>query len=322
MGRRPITPSPYLQETNLSDPIEPVGLIVIDKPSGMTSHDVVARVRRMLRMKRVGHGGALDPFATGVLPIAVGRATRILQYVQGSSKTYEVVAHLGEETDSGDIDGVVVASADIEVWPGPDVVGTTLERFVGEIEQVPPALSAIKVHGVPLHRRVRAGEQVVVPSRRVSIYSIDVVQYVPPELQLRVDCSSGTYIRALVRDIGRVLGCYAYCTGLRRTRTGPFTIEQSWTLERLAEHDLCANWRQVMLPMDAAVLHLPAIELGQADADRWYHGRSLSVSIHVPEGGIQRVRVYAPKGKFAGIGEVDLSGGLIPQFVIPAGDAW
>ena len=170
------------------------GILVIDKPAGITSHDVVARVRRLLGVKRVGHGGTLDPFATGVLPVAVGRATRVLQYVQNADKGYRAGVLLGAETDTGDTEGKITAQrSEIEdAWPSPAQLNSTLGRFIGEIEQIPPAHSAIKVDGQPLYRRARAGEVVDVPPRQVHVLSINVLRYDAPELELEIACGKGT----------------------------------------------------------------------------------------------------------------------------------
>lgn len=293
------------------------GILVVDKPPGMTSHDVVSRVRRFVGMKRVGHGGTLDPFATGVLPIAVGRATRILQYVQASEKQYLAHAILGTETDSGDIDGTVVASVQRTDWPSERAVEESVARYVGTIEQVPPALSAIKVDGKPLHRRVRAGEVVEPPPRTVNIHAIRIVSYSPPDLMLDITCGSGTYVRSLVRDIGRALETYAYCHALRRARTGPFSIDESLTLDELARRDLPDEWARVSVGMDAAVTHLPAISLDTGDVNRWYHGRPLTVLDANQQDGLGQVRVYDAFGSFAGIGEIDAAGVLVPRLVVP-----
>ena len=294
------------------------GILVIDKPAGITSHDVVARVRRLLGVKRVGHGGTLDPFATGVLPIAVGRATRVLQYVQSADKGYRVTVELGAETDTGDTEGAVVQrrTADAANWPTRGEVDATLLRFLGEQEQIPPAHSAIKVDGEPLYRRARAGEVVDVPPRQVRVDSIDVLRYEPPLFDLEIACGKGTYIRALVRDIGRALGTYAYCSELRRTRTGPFTLAQARTLEQLGALDPRANWRTVALAPDAALPELTVLTLDRASTNAWYHGRPVTLTDEqtAPSGAL--VRVYSARGQFAGVGAVGADRRATPTFVI------
>lgn len=292
------------------------GILVIDKPAGLTSHDVVARVRRLVGMRRVGHGGTLDPFATGVLPIAVGQATRVLPYVQASQKVYLAHAVLGCETDSGDIDGAVVACVTVADWPTLDQVRDVLDEHTGTISQTPPALSAIKVAGQPLHRRVRAGEEVVVPARDVVVHSIEVVAYEPPNLHLRISCGSGTYVRSLVRDIGRSLGTRAYCHALRRERAGPFELAGSHTLEDLAGRDVRAEWEYLAVGMDAAVAHLPPLRLSEEESRRWYHGRSLPILALRGQNGPGVMRVYDSAGRFAGIGVID-DGLLVPRLVVP-----
>jgi tRNA pseudouridine55 synthase len=294
------------------------GILVIDKPAGITSHDVVARVRRLLGVKRVGHGGTLDPFATGVLPVAVGRATRVLQYVQNADKGYRAGVLLGAETDSGDTEGKITAqrSTADDTWPSPEQLEATLRAFIGEIEQIPPAHSAIKVDGQPLYRRARAGEVVDVPPRQVRIQSITVVRYDAPELELEIACGKGTYVRALVRDIGRALGTFAYCRTLQRTRTGPFTLEQARSLEQLSEADLRANWRALALAPDAALTELPAVTLDRPGTNAWYHGRPVTFPAEQTASTDALVRVYSVHGAFAGVGEVGAERRVTPSFVL------
>ena len=290
------------------------GLLVVDKPAGMTSHDVVGRVRRMVAMKRVGHGGTLDPFATGVLVVAVGRATRVLQFVQGSDKAYHALIALGVETDSADVDGAVVARDEPADWPSRDEVAAALGGFVGMIEQIPPAHSAIKVGGRKLYELARAGQLVNVPSRTVAIYGIELLRYDPPWLEIGVACGKGTYIRSLARDIGAALGTGAYCHGLRRTRNGPFCLGDAWSLDELAELDLRARWNEVATHPDAALASLPAALLSEEQTRAWYHGRL--VALDLVEVGDAHVRVYGTDGRFVGIG-APRGDQLTPALVFP-----
>jgi tRNA pseudouridine55 synthase len=217
------------------------GLIVVDKPAGVTSHDVVARVRRLAGTRRVGHGGTLDPMATGVLVIGVGRATRLLTYVIGSDKEYAATIRLGQTTVTDDAEGDVVESTRTDAVTD-EAIRAGLAALTGEIDQVPSAVSAIKIDGRRAYRRVREGEAVALPARRVTLYRLDVgairrdVPYVI-DVDVVVSCSSGTYVRAIARDLGVALGVGGHLTALRRTAVGRFTIAEAVTMGVLAEGD-------------------------------------------------------------------------------------
>ena len=228
------------------------GLIVVDKPGGMTSHDVVARIRRLARTRRVGHGGTLDPMATGVLVIGVGRATRLLTYVIGAGKSYAATIRLGQATVTDDAEGEVVATTPAGAVTD-DGVRAALAALTGEIDQVPSAVSAIKINGQRAYKRVRDGETVELPARRVTVSRLDVRDIrrdAPDVVDVDVDvtCSSGTYIRALARDAGAALGVGGHLTALRRTAVGGFTLAEAATLDQLEERAPDV----VNLPLDAA----------------------------------------------------------------------
>jgi tRNA pseudouridine55 synthase len=216
------------------------GLVVVDKPAGLTSHDVVARVRRLAKTRRVGHGGTLDPMATGVLVIGVNRATRLLTYVIGARKRYTATIRFGETTVTDDAEGDVTAAVPASGVTG-EAVRAALAEQTGEIEQVPSAVSAIKVDGRRAYQRVRAGEDVELPARRVTVYRLDVRDVRRPgdrdvlDVDVDVECSSGTYIRAIARDAGRALGVGGHLTALRRTAVGGFTLAEAATLAQLEE---------------------------------------------------------------------------------------
>jgi tRNA pseudouridine55 synthase len=218
------------------------GLVVLDKPGGMTSHDVVARMRRLAHTRRVGHGGTLDPMATGVLVLGVERATRLLTYVSGSDKSYLATIRLGQATVTDDAEGEVVSRASAAAVT-PDAIRSALRRFVGEVDQVPSSVSAIKVGGVRSYARVRKGELVELPSRRVSISRLGVCDIRPErdgdidivDVDIDVTCSSGTYIRAIARDLGAVVGVGGHLTSLRRTAVGGFTLAEAVTLAQLQQ---------------------------------------------------------------------------------------
>lgn len=290
------------------------GLIVVDKPAHHTSHDVVARIRRWCGIRRVGHAGTLDPFATGVVVVAVGRATRVLQFVQDTDKLYVAHVVLGAETDSADVEGKVIASLRPEEWPDRNAVEKSLETFIGTVSQVPPAHSAIKVDGQPLYKRARAGLPVEVPTRMVTIQSIDLLTYEPPDLVLVIRCGKGTYIRSIARDLGGALGTHAYCHGLRRLATGAFSVAQSWQLEELEELDPREHWHEIAIHPDLALHNTPAVVLADDQLAAWYHGQSFAVhDALIQNDGI--ARVYGANGAFAGVGVVAGEGVLKPQFV-------
>ncbi len=267
---------------------EPVpGLVVVDKPGGMTSHDVVSRVRRLAGTRKVGHAGTLDPMATGVLVLGVGRATRLLGHLVLTEKTYEATIRLGAATTTDDAEGAVLPAEDpaavAEAVAGLDPVRVraALATQVGERDQVPSTVSAIKVDGRRAYQRVRDGEDVVLEPRRVTLHAIEVhaVDAVRTpdgdrlDVAVTVRCSSGTYVRAVARDLGDDLGVGGHLTRLRRTRVGPFGLEESRTLEALAES------YEVLAPGDAARLAFPVLELGE-DAERDVRvGRPLDVQL-------------------------------------------
>jgi len=249
------------------------GFFIIDKPAGITSHDVVSRVRRILGTRRVGHTGTLDPFATGVLPVAVNEGTKAIPFLDEGIKCYEALMRLGVATDTLDITGTVVREAD---WGGIDRprLEAVLTRFTGHISQVPPMFSAIKRDGQPLYKLARQGVEVERPPRQVEITSLEIISYAPPLIGLRVVCSRGTYIRSLADDIGATLGCGATLQELRRTASGPFDIFNAMSLETLeaacrdATLDICC-----VSPL-VALGHLTDIPLSEDGLIKVNHGRS------------------------------------------------
>ena len=249
----------------------PQGLLVIDKPSGPTSHDMVARVRRATGMKRVGHAGTLDPLATGVVVIGIGRATRLLRFVQESSKEYMAQVRFGIATDTLDADGR-------EIWKEPMPVGkaaieAALTGFRGKIEQVPPMVSAIQIDGRRLHQLARAGQEVERQPRPVEIYGVEVTEFEDgdfPLATIRIECSKGTYVRVLADDIARSLGGRAHLEGLRRTRVGTFRLEGSLAPDNLD------GWEGALRPASSAVASLPRLVIDDEQRTRVSHGRPLA----------------------------------------------
>ena len=248
------------------------GVLVVDKPGGLTSQQVVSRVKRALGVRKAGHAGTLDPMATGVLVVGVGRATRLLGYVMGSAKQYEATIRLGCATTTDDAEGEVAGDVLDATGLSDVAIGAAMAGYVGEIEQVPSAVSAIKVNGQRAYARVRAGESVELASRKVTVERFELLSrcdrapYV--DLEVVVDCSSGTYIRALARDVGRDLGVGGHLTSLRRTRVGPFGVDRAVLLDDAAD--------SALIPAsEAARLILPTIEVDEAVRLEISHGRPL-----------------------------------------------
>ena len=269
----------------MTDPTS--GLVVVDKAGGMTSHDVVARVRRLAGARKVGHAGTLDPMATGVLVLGINRATRLLGHLLLTDKSYDATVRLGVTTTTDDAEGEVTSTASTE-----DVtdaaVREALAGFVGQIEQVPAAVSAIKVDGRRSYDRVRSGEQVELQSRPVRIDEIRVHDVVRDEVRFSVRCSSGTYVRALARDLGERLGTGGHLTALRRTAVGPYTLDQSRTLDQL-ESEFAT------LGMEEAVRQaFPARELDEAQAVDVGFGRKLPIDLGQPG----PIALFGPDGGF------------------------
>lgn len=241
----------------------PHGFLVVDKPGGWTSHDVVDAARRWLGTRRVGHLGTLDPLATGALPLAVRAATKLVPFVTSHDKSYSGAILLGVETDTLDAEGRVLRRHQ-GAWPDEASLRTALARFVGEIEQVPPMFSAVKKGGVPLHRLAREGQEVERAPKRVRIDRLELLKYDPPRVEIAVDCSGGTYVRVLASDLGRALGCGAHLADLRRTRSGPFRIEQAVTPEILEREAAAGTIARRLIPA-LGVLGLPALRLSEQE---------------------------------------------------------
>ena len=243
------------------------GVLIIDKPAGMTSHDVVDRVRQIFKTKRVGHAGTLDPDATGILVLGVGRATRLLSYAQGGPKTYLATAVLGIETTTLDASGEVTSEHPVDVERRR--IDEVASGFRGEIDQVPPMVSAVKVDGERLYKKARRGETVERAARRVTVYDLDVLDLRSPELDLRIRCSAGTYIRTLVADIGSQLGCGAHLKLLQRTEAGGFSLADAVALDKITTEHL--------RPVTDAVMQLTSWEVDDATANRVSHGQRLEL---------------------------------------------
>lgn len=239
------------------------GFIVIDKPEGLTSHDVVRVIRKKLQVKKVGHTGTLDPFATGVLPVAVGEATKAIPFLDESSKEYLSVMHLGITTDTQDRTGSVLQERSCSnIDEG--MIRRIFSQFVGNIKQVPPMFSALKRDGVPLYKLAREGKTVERAARDVTIYSLQIENINFPEVSFRVRCSRGTYVRTLAHDLGQALGCGAHLTELRRTASGPFTLRQAISLEKIG--NIPDETAAGMISPSDALSHLPCVPLSEKGA--------------------------------------------------------
>jgi len=295
------------------------GILNLNKPRGLTSHDVVDRVRALTGIRRVGHAGTLDPLATGVLLVCVGRATRVAEYLMAGQKVYRARVYLGITTDTYDAEGRVVAEAPAEV--DRTQVEAALTRFRGKITQLPPVYSAVKHKGTPLHRLVRRGVEVQrlsLKPRPVEIFRLELTAWDPPECTLEVTCSPGTYVRALAHDLGQALDCGAHITGLTRLASGDFRLEDAVTLEELAQAVAEGRWPDLLHPMDAALACFPALHLDADTARRLCSGQAVEVwgceGVGVEAGGGDEVaclgRAYGPGGTFLALVAYDPATGL------------
>ncbi len=299
------------------------GVLVLDKPGGITSNACLQRAKRALGAAKAGHTGSLDPLATGVLPLCFGEATKLSRFLLDADKEYDSTFVLGVDTSTADAQGEVVARR--------DAVGVTRERiekvlagFRGEIEQTPPMYSALKHQGRPLYELARAGVEVERKARRVIIHKFELVDYAPGEqgrLKVRVRCSKGTYVRALAQDIGAALGCGGHVSELRRLRSGPFTLPQSVDLssiEQLAGQQDWARMRELLLPVDSAIEGMPTVVLPEISSYYLRQGQAVLAAKMPAEGW---VRIVDDSGKFLGIGELLDDGRLAPRRLIASADA-
>jgi tRNA pseudouridine55 synthase len=281
------------------------GVLVVDKPAGPTSFEVVARVKRALRAEKAGHTGTLDPLATGVLVVCLGEAVKLQQFLADGDKEYVAVVAFGAATSTQDAEGEITARGDPSRLDAP-AIRAALERFRGEIEQVPPMFSAVRVGGRRLHEAARAGEEVRRRPRTVVVHALDLLDLAAPEggllrARVAVRCGKGTYVRALAADLGASLGVPAHLAGLRRTAAGPFAIPESITLdeaERLARSDR-ALLSARLLPVGEALRGWPSVHLGAAHARDLGHGRALSLA-GAPEG---LCRAFDPEGRLLAVCE-------------------
>ncbi len=277
------------------------GILNVDKPAGITSHDVVDQVRRLAGTRRVGHAGTLDPLATGVLLLCLGRATRLVAFLVGRPKVYETRLRLGQATTTYDAEGEVTAEAPADLTE--TSILAALPPFRGPIQQVPPMYSAVKRAGQPLYRLARQGLEVTRAARPVTVYELHLVAWEPPWLDLRVICSAGTYIRSLAHDLGQLLGCGAHVAALRRTAVGDFTVAEAWSLASLTAD----TWARALAPADRAVAHLNRVDLTAAESQAVLNGQRIArtrfeTTVSGPDQSSPTpVRAYGPDGVFLGL---------------------
>lgn len=282
------------------------GILNIDKPAGLTSHDVVARVRRLVPKTRVGHAGTLDPMATGVLVVCIGKATRLVEYVADTDKRYRATIRFGVTTTTWDAKGEVVERRPVEALDL-GAIEAALPRFVGAIDQVPPMYSALKRNGQPLYRLARRGVTVERRPRRIEVYSLDVEGWDAPDLTVRVHCSKGTYVRALAHDLGEALGVGAHLAALARTAVGAFTLERAVDLERLLAGRDSGAWREHLLDPSVALARLPRAEADDEAAARLVHGQAVPLTV-VGEG--PEAAAFDQQGRLLAVVRHDPESGL------------
>ncbi|NYE62485.1 tRNA pseudouridine55 synthase [Duganella sp. 1224] len=285
------------------------GVLLLDKPVGFSSNDALIKAKRVLNAKKAGHTGTLDPFATGLLPLCFGEATKFSQDLLEADKAYDTIVHLGQTTDTGDTEGAVIETRDVNVTLAQ--IDAVLARFRGPIKQVPPMYSALKRDGKPLYEYAREGITLEREARDVVIHKLELVAYEAPFLTLSVTCSKGTYIRVLGQDIGAALGCGAHLNALRRTQVGALTAAHMITLDELVAHSAPLT---LLSPVDALLSSFPRVDLTAALAKRFLQGQRLPLgkepAVAVPPGHSGRVRVYD--------GDRLLGTGLLQEYAILA----
>ncbi len=312
------------------DPVAFDGVLVIDKPAGPTSHDIVACVRRTLSLKKVGHLGTLDPLATGVLPLVVGRATRLASLLAGASKQYDAVIRLGLITDTYDITGTVVGGADAPrpdatsaeidgLQPSPETIADAAAGFVGSYPQRPPPFSAKKIDGVRAYDLARRRQPVEVTPAQVTVEALTVLSIDGPRVRCRIACSSGFYIRSLAHDLGDALGCGGCLETLRRERHGPFNLQAAVPLAQIVEKSAWVATQFV--PMGSLLPSIPAVVVSDQGARRAAHGNPLRVADIVPAAGLPlpntgRVRVLDERGRLLAVADRRGDGTLHPKIVL------
>ena len=291
------------------------GVFLLDKPQGMSSNDIMQKVKRIFQANKAGHTGALDPLATGMLPICLGEATKFSQFLLDADKCYLVTAKLGERTDTSDAEGQIVESREVKVKT-PEIL-TALEQFRGDILQVPTMFSALKHNGKPLYEYARQGITVEREARPITIFELNFIEYNAPYLTLEVHCSKGTYIRTLVDDLGEALGCGAHVTMLRRTAVADYPTEKmlDWNaLQALAEPQDLSSLDALLLPMDTAVAKLPALTLNESQTQGIGFGQR--IKFNNPNRLQGQVRLFSHENRFLGVALIDENNVIRPQRLV------
>ena len=291
------------------------GVFLLDKPQGMSSNDIMQKVKRIFQANKAGHTGALDPLATGMLPICLGEATKFSQFLLDADKRYLVTAKLGERTDTSDAEGQIVETRDVNVKT-PEIL-TALEQFRGDILQVPTMFSALKHNGKPLYEYARQGITVEREARPITIFELNFIEYNAPYLTLEVHCSKGTYIRTLVDDLGEALGCGAHVTMLRRTAVADYPTEKmlDWhALQSLAEQQDLSLLDALLLPMDTAVAKLPALTLDENQTQGIGFGQR--IKFDNPNRLQGQVRLFSHENRFLGVAVIDENNVIRPQRLV------
>ena len=287
------------------------GIVLLDKPTGMTSNAALQKVKRLFQANKAGHTGSLDPMATGMLPICFGEATKVSAFLLGADKAYTVTACLGQRTNTGDADGQVIATASADAIR-PEAVLSLLPRYIGEGLQVPPMYSAIKHQGQPLYKLARQGVEIKRQPRAICIHDIQLLSYEKTYISLYVHCSKGTYIRTLIDDIGQALGCGAHVTALRRLYVAPYSHQPMLTLEQvqMAAQTGFLALDSLLQPIDSALTAWPAVYLSAAMAYDLKRGQAVQVAELPPQG---LLRLYCGATHFLGMGHVQEDGKVAPK---------
>ena len=285
------------------------GVVLLDKPAGISSNRALQKVRGIFQARKAGHTGSLDPFATGMLPVCLGEASKTAAFMLEAGKRYRATARLGEATTTGDIEGDIIQTCSVALLDAEFLI-RTLKSFEGQIEQVPPMYSALKHEGKPLYEYARAGIEIERPARRVTIYQLDLVDWQSPNLTFDVHCSKGTYVRTLAEDIATALGSCAHLVALRRTAVEPFESSPMVTLEQMQEAREQGGLEQFLLPVDAGLSGWPRVELDIDQQGRFEHGNRFEYT--PAESNAEQVRVYGPEDNLLGLADLDPSGILNP----------
>lgn len=288
------------------------GILLLDKPQGLSSNAALQTVKRLFHAAKAGHTGALDPLATGMLPLCFGEATKFSQFLLDSDKGYRVIGKFGERTDSGDSTGEVIESKPVKV--SNKQLEKALEKFRGDIMQIPSMFSALKHQGQPLYKYARKGIEIERPARPVTVYELELLRFDGDEVELFIECSKGTYIRNIIDDLGQELGCGAHVTMLHREFVADYPVEQMVTLQQLEDdREQQLSLDDYLLPIDSAVLHLDSAELDTESADYFCHGQPINYP-NLTEG--ELIRVYDEEQNFLGIAEVDDQDMLAPKRIV------